>query len=30
VLKEGALIELPPDDTKRALNTQQLVSLERI
>lgn len=29
-LKEGELIQLPPDDTKRVLNPQQLVSVERI
>ena len=29
-LKEGELIQLPPDDTKRGLNPQQLVSVERI
>lgn len=26
-LKEGGLIELPPDDTKRVINPQQLVSV---
>jgi len=29
-LKEGELIRLPPDETKQALNPQQLVSVERI
>ena len=29
-LKEGELIQLPPDETKLALNPQQLVSVERI
>jgi len=29
-LKEGELIQLPPDETQRILNPQQLVSVERI
>ena len=29
-LKEGKLIQLPPDETARALNPQQVVSVERI
>jgi peptidoglycan hydrolase-like protein with peptidoglycan-binding domain len=29
-LKDGELIELPPDDARRVLNPQQLVSVERI
>lgn len=29
-VKEGELIQLPPDETERVLNPQQLVSVERI